>query len=78
MATVQIPQETSGTRLAPTGPPASSTIRLFNLCVQLLKVLVPLFIIHRLRIVPFPQPFLLIQLLLQPLFPTQLLQRQPL
>lgn len=42
------------------------------------QVVLPLLILHGLGLVPLTQPLLVLQLLLQPLLPAQLLQRQPL
>lgn len=78
MASVQIPQETPWARLPTTGPPATSALRLLRLSVQLLQVFVSLFILYRLWVISLPQPLFLVQLLLQPLLPAQLLQWQPL
>lgn len=78
MAPVQIPQETARVGLPSTRPSASSALWFLRLSVQLLQVFVSLFILHRLWVISFPQPLLLVQLLLQPLLPAQFLQWQPL
>jgi len=59
---------------------ASSRFRLMNLnyILSVLQVFVSLFVLHGLGVVSFPQPLLVVQLLLQPLLPAQLLQWQPL
>lgn len=48
-----------------------------TLLICVFQVNVSLFILHGVRVVALPQPLFVIQFLLQPLLPAQLLQRQP-
>lgn len=78
MAPVQISQKKTRNGIPTTRAQATSTLWFLCLSIQLLQVLVTLLILHRFWVISFSEPLFLIQLLLQPLFSTQLLQWQPL
>lgn len=79
MAPVQVPQETPQRAGFPAaGAPPPPALGLIRVYVQLLQVFVALFILHGFWVFSLPQPLLLVQLLLQPLLPAQLVQWQPL
>lgn len=78
VAPIQVSQEeTWCVSLPKPGTKASQDIRLISFCFQFLQVIVTVFILLWLWLVPVPVPVLLLQLLLQPLFQTQFLLRQP-
>lgn len=78
VAPVQVPQEAARGGIPPEGPSETQALGLLRLPVQLLQIIVALDVLHRLGVVSLPEPLLVLQLLLQPLLPAQLVQRQPL
>lgn len=78
VAQVQVSQEeTWGVCLPKPGTKASENISLISLRLQLLQVIITVLILFWLRFVPVPVPVLVLQLLLQPVFQTQLLLGKP-
>lgn len=75
LAPVQVPQTASWTDGEPSaGSPETPALWVLGFPLQLLQVVLPLLVLHRLGLVALAIPLLLLQLLLQPLLPSQLSQ----
>lgn len=78
LAAIQVSQEeTWCVRLPKPGTKASQNLCFISFCFQFLQVIFTVFILLWLRLISVPVPILILQLLFQPLFQTQLVLRKP-